>query len=480
MRERVPDPVAQSFLYYFLQSFSQGQPFHLAIRDARERLQGLEDQYPCASWLPLVYQDPAVKPPVWQDLLTHPSSKPSVPTMAMVSWLVTTMVMGMRLMGWLQPLELQGYDQFIRWRPAAPPDDRILLVTIDEADISQQSPDERRGASLTDARLQSLLTQLHAYQPRVITLDLYRDFAADPSYEELVTSLATSDRLITACSVGAASKGIAPPPEVPSPKRPLRVGFTNTVVDNDGTLRRALLMQTANSEAVCPAGLALGFLSALRYLNDDDITLTWTDGSDPHPKINQVVFAPLKNHSGGYHRLDDRGYQLLLNYGRSRGHGVRTVSLAQLLAGQVDPEWVRDRLVIIGNTDPSFKDFHRTPYTRRHSEQMAGAEIHAHLVRQIFRAVLDSEPLIWTWPQWVDGLWILAWAGVGSSVLWLGAKPWHHGVALGLAVVGLTGICYGIWLVGGWVPWIPGAIALMLTPIAVKALPQLPLAPKNR
>ncbi|NEP76396.1 CHAT domain-containing protein, partial [Okeania sp. SIO2G5] len=33
MRELVPDQVAQSFLYYFLQAFSQGQPFHLPMRE---------------------------------------------------------------------------------------------------------------------------------------------------------------------------------------------------------------------------------------------------------------------------------------------------------------------------------------------------------------------------------------------------------------------------------------------------------------
>jgi S1-C subfamily serine protease len=56
MREPVPDKVAQEFLKYFLRSFSGDQSFYLAVREARERLQGWEGQFPCASWLPVICQ----------------------------------------------------------------------------------------------------------------------------------------------------------------------------------------------------------------------------------------------------------------------------------------------------------------------------------------------------------------------------------------------------------------------------------------
>ena len=69
MRELVPDAVAQEFLKHFLTSFSKGQSFYLAVREARERLQGLESKYPCASWLPVICQNPAVLPPTWEYLL---------------------------------------------------------------------------------------------------------------------------------------------------------------------------------------------------------------------------------------------------------------------------------------------------------------------------------------------------------------------------------------------------------------------------
>ena len=70
MREPVPDVVSQEFLKYFLEAFADGEPFYLAVRSARERLQGWEDEFPCASWLPIICHNPAVVPLTWQDLRT--------------------------------------------------------------------------------------------------------------------------------------------------------------------------------------------------------------------------------------------------------------------------------------------------------------------------------------------------------------------------------------------------------------------------
>jgi hypothetical protein len=68
MREPVPDKVAQEFLKHFLQAFSGGKSLYMAVREARERLQGLEAEFPCADWLPVIYQHPAEVPPTWQQL----------------------------------------------------------------------------------------------------------------------------------------------------------------------------------------------------------------------------------------------------------------------------------------------------------------------------------------------------------------------------------------------------------------------------
>ncbi|NMG05813.1 AAA-like domain-containing protein [Brasilonema sp. UFV-L1] len=65
MREPVPDVVAQEFLKYFLAEFSSGKSLYTAVRSARERLQGLEGEYPCATWLPMIFQNPAEPSMIW-------------------------------------------------------------------------------------------------------------------------------------------------------------------------------------------------------------------------------------------------------------------------------------------------------------------------------------------------------------------------------------------------------------------------------
>jgi hypothetical protein len=66
MREPIADKVAEEFLKYFLSDFANGTPLYLAVRKARKQLQGMEDEYPCASWLPMICQNPAEDSLIWK------------------------------------------------------------------------------------------------------------------------------------------------------------------------------------------------------------------------------------------------------------------------------------------------------------------------------------------------------------------------------------------------------------------------------
>lgn len=68
MTEMIPDVVAHVFIKEFLYSFANHQPLYLAVRQAREKLQPLENQFPCATWLPIICQNPASLPLNWQNL----------------------------------------------------------------------------------------------------------------------------------------------------------------------------------------------------------------------------------------------------------------------------------------------------------------------------------------------------------------------------------------------------------------------------
>ncbi|NEP42245.1 MAG: CHAT domain-containing protein, partial [Okeania sp. SIO2H7] len=68
MREPVMDAVAGEFLQHFIQAYAGGKSLPGAVREARERLQGLEERFPCASWLPVICQHPVEVPPTWERL----------------------------------------------------------------------------------------------------------------------------------------------------------------------------------------------------------------------------------------------------------------------------------------------------------------------------------------------------------------------------------------------------------------------------
>ncbi len=62
MREPVPDVIAQEFLKYFLTAFTSGESLYTSVNQARERLyEEWEREYPCASWLPVIFQNPAAR-----------------------------------------------------------------------------------------------------------------------------------------------------------------------------------------------------------------------------------------------------------------------------------------------------------------------------------------------------------------------------------------------------------------------------------
>lgn len=78
MREPVPDRIAQEFLKYFLSAFSRGTSLYLSVREARQRLAEVERYFPCASWLPVIFQNRAEMPPSWIDLLGGKGAAPPV------------------------------------------------------------------------------------------------------------------------------------------------------------------------------------------------------------------------------------------------------------------------------------------------------------------------------------------------------------------------------------------------------------------
>ncbi|RUS93450.1 hypothetical protein DSM107010_72580 [Chroococcidiopsis cubana SAG 39.79] len=118
-------------------------------------------------------------------------------------------------------------------------------------------------------------------------------------------------------------------------------------------------------------------------------------------RLGNVIFRQLEPNTGGYRQLDALGYQILLNY-RAADPVAQQVTLDEILSGSLDaqlPLLVKKRIVLIGTTAKSFKDYFPTPYSSdNESEELPGVAIHAHMTSQILSTVLDDRPLLWWLP----------------------------------------------------------------------------------
>ncbi|MGK7904231.1 MAG: pentapeptide repeat-containing protein [Hormoscilla sp.] len=76
MREPVYDAIAEAFMQDFVKAYASGKTLYNAVREAREKLQGWEEDYPCASWLPVICQHPTAVPQTWAQLRGLPTVAP--------------------------------------------------------------------------------------------------------------------------------------------------------------------------------------------------------------------------------------------------------------------------------------------------------------------------------------------------------------------------------------------------------------------
>lgn len=370
----------------------------------------------------------------------------------LTSLLVAGCMVGIRSLGGLQSSELLAYDQMIRLRPDREEDSRLLVVTITEADIRSQ-----RRWPVSDAVIAQVIAKLQTYQPRTIGLDIYRDVPHPPGESALAKQL-QAPNLIAITLLGSVDKDAVPSPEgVP----PGRVGISDIVVDLDAVVRRNLLYATVDGKALYSFSLQL----ALHYLAKERLKFEVT----PREAITvgDTIFPALNPDAGGYQTLDDRGYQVMLNY-RSAYNVARKVSLTEVLNGQVDPAWVKDKLVLIGTTAPSIKDLFLTPYNLSNEKgpAMPGVIVHAQKVSQILSTIIDGYPLTWFWWQEGEVLWIVAWSCAGGLLGWRFRHPLTLGVVGLIAIGGLFGGCFILFLHHGWIPFVPPAIAFISSSVA--------------
>ncbi|MEG4056862.1 MULTISPECIES: adenylate/guanylate cyclase domain-containing protein [unclassified Microcoleus] len=367
-----------------------------------------------------------------------------------IIWIVVTgTLLGVRHLGGLQPLELNAYDLMVQLRPDPGPDPRLLIVTITENDINtiEKWP-------ISDRTLAKAIAEIARLEPTAIGIDMLRTTPYEPGNAELVTQW-KNPKVIPITFIGSSeSERVPPPPNIPDK----RVGFNDVVVDPDRIVRRNLMLRGDGKKTVYSFSMRLAFA----YFNSKKIARKKTQKNEV--QVDKTVFSKLRSDSGGYQNIDAEGYQVVLNY-RSAENIANTVTLTQVLEGKVEPKLVKGKIVLVGVTALSVKDFFFTPYsaTASGNQPMPGVLIHATATSQILSAALDGKGLFWYWDEWQEILWIAVWSAVGGCLAWRLEKSLNL-IAIAIAAcASLAGFTFFLFIQQGWIPLIAPALGLLIT-----------------
>ena len=358
-----------------------------------------------------------------------------------------------RELGLLQWSELASYDYMTRLASNNSFDSRLLIVGVTEQDLQIQ-----QTSILSDQTVAQVIEIIQDHKPAVIGLNILRDIPEPPGTEQLYKVLERDNVIVVYSLPGSKGDylGASPPPDVP----PSRIGFTDILFDKDNVVRRSLLyIQSSNGMRKAysfPLQVSSKYLQFHKKLDDFQVT------SD-NLKINSTIFPILIPTSGGYSlpQSNVEGWQILVRY---RSHKIaRLISLKQALNEDFDPQWIKDKIVLIGYVAPSKGTSFLTPYSKdaEYIIEMPSIKIYGTVISQILNAVLDGKKLVVTIPDYVEWILIISWGFIGTIMVWyywsfknLLWFVYIFGIALLLA------ISYFIFFICGW--WLPLAPSLLM------------------
>ena len=369
--------------------------------------------------------------------------------------LIVTLVILVQVFGAFQLLELRFLDKLFEFRNAESLDPKIVVITFDDDDIAKIGK-----WPFSDAVVANLITTVKSGNPRVMGLDVYRNLPIEPGFEELKRVFNSSPNLIVAEKF--VNPSVPPPPYIDYEKQ---VGFVDTVVDLDGTVIRGLLsIEKPNGELLYSFSIKI----ALKYLGSNNIFPQLPSGNDLTVTLGKSTFSPLDSYQAGYASTDNGGYQILLNY-RCLRECFQEVSMKNVLDGKYPKDLFKDRVVLIGSTAESLRDFFYSPYGK-----IPGVHIHANLISQIINGAINNRPFLKTYPKWLEGIWILVWASIGVKGISgflrggnLGKTQFITGILtfLLISILGLVLISYVSFLFSFWLPIFPTLCSFLISSV---------------
>lgn len=340
-----------------------------------------------------------------------------------------------------QRLELNVYDELLVNRPHLPADERITMIWITDDDQRQWN------WPLLDTELAQLMLKLAQYEPKLIGLDIYRDTPvprqAGSGYDALARVLLNNHNIVV-----IKNARVSPPPVLVNSSR---VTNNDVPYDIDNIIRRGLLYVSEVDGSVWES---FSLKLANVYLADLDIY------PQPHPtnpygfKLGEALLAPLDPYFGGYSNEDTGGFQIMLTY----PDGINkfdSLTISDVLHNRIDPNLIRDHIVIIGVDAYATPDQLTTPIsvlTNPNNPKVPGAEVHARLTSQLLRMALGEVAVLHSWQEWHEFLWLWFWCVLGVFVCLYAHSLWQFSLAMVMGLVILTGTTYIAFLSNLWIP----------------------------
>src|SRR5262245_1766442 len=371
---------------------------------------------------------------------------------AVTAGAVFLLVLVLRFAGALERIELGIYDLSLRARPAATLDERFVIIDETEEDL------ERFGHPLSDQVLARIVERVLAMKPRVLGVDKFRDIPVAPSTEALARAVNGSRNVLWIYQFGGnGTRRIAAPQWL---KRTSQAAFNDILLDAGGTVRRGLLFLDDGGRPQRSFALAL----AAAYLAPSGIAPR-PDADDPsRMRLGAAALAPLEGWDGGYAGADASGYQMLLDY-RGAPAPFRRYTLGDLLDGKIDAAVVLDRIVIVGSSATSLKDFFQTPFSSAALPYVTGSELHAHQVSQLLRLAEGESKPVRTLPEAVEMV-LLALSCLLGLLAWLATRPASLATLVAGGLAALAAAWYAAATSGVWFPILPLLLGFAVTTAA--------------
>lgn len=533
MREPVPDQVAQVFLKHFLQLFSTGESFFSAVRQARERLQGLEGRFPCASWLPTICQNPAAPSLTWPVPLRETADSPSLAAQKdpMPSESTASEDAGPDstdrdgrftvLPASVQPL-------------ASKPLDRSSAST--DAEVSQQqgtgSPDSERclpahrwrslGLSLITALgvaagVMGIRTGGHLRPLELWTYDQLIQRQPDEEPDDRLLLVEVTEADLRQYGWPLSDEVLVQLLKTLNAAQPRVIGvdiFRDLPQEPGNFELRQFWQQHDNAIAIClhsdvnnlgippPPGLPseqVGFNDVPLDANDTVRRQLWAMGPTTRSECTtQLSFSlalalrylqaegieATRNPDGSIQlgkmtveRLrhpaggyqDLAGYQTMLRYRRHRGSADGIVQTVRI---EDLLEGQVSEALIRDRVVLLGLTAHsiQDSFRTPYGEKLRGVMLHAQMVSQILSAVLEGRSLITVWPLAGELVWVGAWSLMGGLLAWRVRSQRRYPWLMLAGVLMLTAGSAGLLRVGLWIPLVPSGLSLLLSSVGVRAI----------